>query len=149
MLHEKIKGDMKEAMKAKDATRLSVVRGLLSAFTNEAVAKGKRPDEMLTDDEVLAVLKRSANQRKDAASQYRDGGRPDLAENEESELVIIQAYLPEMMSRAEIEKIATAKIAELGADKSKMGQLIGSIIKETAGRADGGEVKKIVEDLLG
>ncbi|MEK7136578.1 MAG: GatB/YqeY domain-containing protein [Patescibacteria group bacterium] len=148
MLHEKIKSEMKEAMKAKEAVRLSVIRGLLSAFTNEAVAKGRKPDEMLTDDETLAVLKRASNQRKDATSQYRAGGREDLAINEEAELIIIQGYLPEQMSREEIKKIASTKIAELGADKSKIGQLTGAVMKETAGRADGGEVKSVLEELL-
>ncbi|OHA58457.1 MAG: hypothetical protein A2571_01615 [Candidatus Vogelbacteria bacterium RIFOXYD1_FULL_44_32] len=149
MLHEKIKSEMKDAMKAKDAVRLSVIRGLLSAFTNEAVAKGKKPDEFLTDDEALAVIKRASNQRKDASTQYRAGGREDLAVNEEAELVIIQTYLPAQMSTEDIKKIVAEKIAELGADKSKIGQLIGAIIKATGGQADGGEVKRIAEEMLG
>ena len=104
MLHKKIKSELKEAMMAKDAVRLSVVRGLLSSFTNEAVAKGKKPDEFLSDDEALAVVKRAANQRKDAASQYREGSRADLAASEEAELALIQTYLPAQLAREEIKK---------------------------------------------
>ncbi|MDQ5957782.1 MAG: uncharacterized protein QG665_107 [Patescibacteria group bacterium] len=148
MLHEKIKGELKEAMKAKDTVKLAVIRGLLSAFTNEAVTKGKKPDEMLADEETLAVLKRASNQRKDAAEQYRTGGREDLAAGEEAELAIIQGYLPEQMSTEEIKKIVAEKIAELGADKTKMGQIIGAVVKATGGRADGGEIKKAVEEAL-
>ena len=133
---------------AKDALRLSVIRGLITAFTNEVVAKGKKTDELLTDEETLVVIKRAANQRKDAAGQYRAGGREDLVANEEAELTLIQKYLPALMSKEDIKTIAAAKITELDADKSKMGQLIGAVMKATAGRADGAAVKAIVEELL-
>ncbi len=149
MLHQQIKDEIKEAMKAKDAVKLSVVRGLSSAFTNELVAKGKKPDEMLSDDEVLAVIKRASKQRKDSIEQFTAGGRADLAEGEIAELKIIESYLPAAMSREEVEKIAKAKIAELGADKSKIGMLVGAVIKESNGTADGNVVKEVLEQLLG
>src|SRR3989344_9616852 len=104
MLHQQIKDSIKEAMKAKDAVRLSVVRGLVSAFTNELVAKGKKPDEVLADDETLAVIKRASKQRQDSIDQFTAGGRADLAEKEQAELTIIKTYLPTQMSRGEIEK---------------------------------------------
>lgn len=149
MIHDQIKTDLKTAMKEKDATRLSVIRGILSALTNEAVAKGKKPDEILTDDEALAVIKRQAKQRKDSIEQFEAGGRPELAESEKQELIIIEGYLPEPMSRDEIEKIAEAKKAELGiTDPGKSGILVGAIMKETGGNADGQVVKEIVENLL-
>ncbi len=148
MLHQQIKDEIKEAMKAKDAVKLSVVRGLSSAFTNELVAKGKKPDEMLSDDEVLAVIKRASKQRKDSIEQFTAGGRADLAEGEMAELKIIESYLPAAMSREEVEKIAKAKIAELGADKSKIGMLVGAVIKESKGTADGNVVKEVLEQLL-
>ncbi|MBP9855995.1 MAG: GatB/YqeY domain-containing protein [Candidatus Pacebacteria bacterium] len=148
MLHQQIKDEIKEAMKAKDAVKLSVVRGLSSAFTNELVAKGKKPDEMLSDDEVLAVIKRASKQRKDSIEQFTAGGRADLAEGEIAELKIIESYLPAAMSREEVEKIAKAKIAEMGADKSKIGMLVGAVIKESNGTADGNVVKKVLEQLL-
>ena len=148
MLHQQIKDEIKEAMKAKDAVKLSVGRGLSSAFTNELVAKGKKPDEMLSDDEVLAVIKRASKQRKDSIEQFTAGGRADLAEGEMAELKIIESYLPAAMSREEVEKIAKAKIAELGADKSKIGMLVGAVIKESKGTADGNVVKEVLEQLL-
>lgn len=148
MLHQQIKDEIKEAMKRKDAVKLSVVRGLASAFTNELVAKGKKPDEMLSDDEALAVIKRAAKQRKDSIEQFKAGGREDLAASEEAELIIIESYLPAQMPREEVEKIARAKIAALGADKSKSGLLVGAVMKETKGTADGAVVKEVIEQLL-
>ena len=149
MLHQQIKDEIKEAMKAKDAVKLSVVRGLSSAFTNELVTKGKKPDEMLSDDEALAVIKRASKQRKDSIEQFTAGGRADLAESEMTELKIIESYLPAQMSREEIEKIAQAKIAELSADKSKIGILVGAVMKESQGTAEGSVVKEVLEKLLG
>ena len=148
-LQQNIKGQIKEAMKAKDEVRLAVVRGLAAAMTNELVAKGKKPTDELTDDEALAVIKRASKQRQDSIAQFTAGGREDLAANEEAELKIIEEYLPAQMPREEIEKIAKAKIAELGADKSKMGVLIGTVVKETNGAADGALVKEVVQELLG
>ena len=148
MLHQQIKDSIKEAMKAKDAVRLSVVRGLVSAFTNELVAKGKKPDEVLADDETLAVIKRASKQRQDSIDQFTAGGRADLAEKEQAELTIIKTYLPTQMSRGEIEKIAQVKIAELGANKSKIGILVGAVMKEAKGTADGSVVKEILEKIL-
>lgn len=148
MLHQQIKDEIKEAMKAKDAVKLAVVRGLVTAFTNELVAKGKKPDEMLTDEEALAVIKRASKQRQDSINQFREGGREDLVASEEAELKIIAAYLPAQMSREEIEKIAKAKITELNADKSKLGVLVGAVMKETKGAADGNLVKEVLESLL-
>lgn len=148
-LHEQIKNEIKDAMRAKEEVRLSVVRGLVAAFTNEAVAKKRKPDEMLTDEEVLVVIKREANKRKDSIEQFEKGGRTDLAEREKAELLILQKYLPEMMSQDEIRKVAEVKIKELGAvDKSKSGQLVGIIMKELKGKADGGDVKTVVDSLL-
>ena len=148
MLHEKIKGEIKEAMKAKDAVKLSVVRGLITAFTNELVTKGKKPDDFLTDDEALAVIKRASKQRKDSIEQFTAGGRADLAESEQAELKIIESYLPAQMPREEIEKIAKAKIAEFNGDKSKAGMIVGAVMKETKGTADGAVVKEVVDQLL-
>ena len=148
MIHQQIKDEIKEAMKAKDTVKLAVVRSLVTAFTNELVAKGKKPDEMLTDEEALAVIKRASKQRQDSINQFREGGREDLVASEEAELKIIAAYLPAQMSREEIEKIAKAKITELNADKSKLGVLVGAVMKETKGTADGNLVKEVLESLL-
>ncbi len=148
-LHEQIKAEVKPAMMAKDAVRLSVVRNMISTFTNELVATGKTPQDMLDDAGVLRVIKRLANQRKDSIEQFINGGRPELAESEKAELVILEKYLPTLMSREEIKKIALIKKETLGVtDKSKAGQLTGAIMKELAGKADGGDVKAVVDELL-
>lgn len=148
-LHESIKSSLKEALKAKEEVRLRTVRSMITAFTNEAVATGGTPQTMLTDDQVLAVIKRLAKQRKESIVQYEAANRPELAAPEKDELAVLEGYLPQMMSQDEIRPIAEAKKAELGIDdKSKMGMLMGSIIKELAGKADGGDVKAVVESLF-
>lgn len=148
-LHEQIKGEIKEAMKAKDAVRLSVVRNMISAFTNELVATGKTPQDTIEDAGALKVIKRLANQRKDSIEQFINGGRPELADSEKAELAVLEKYLPTLMSRDEIKKIALAKKEALVVtDKSKAGQLTGAIMKDLAGKADGGDVKAVVDELF-
>lgn len=148
-LHTKIKDELKTAMKAHDEVKLRTVRSMLTAFTNELVATGKKPQEMLDDAGVLTVVKRLAKQRKDSIEQFVAGGRQDLADIEKAELVVLESYLPKMMSQDEIRPLVEKKIAELGAvDKSKMGMLIGSLMKELQGKADGSDVKAVVEELL-
>lgn len=148
-LHEDIKGQLKEAMKAKEATRLSVIRGMLTAFTNELVATGKTPQDTLDDTQVLSVIKRLAKQRKDSIEQYEAAGRQELADTEKAELTVLETYLPTLMSQDEIRPIAEAKKTELEIeDKSKIGILIGAVMKELQGKADGGDVKTVVESLF-
>ncbi len=148
-LHSDIKGELKEAMKARDEVRLRTVRGMMTAFTNELVATGKKPQDELDDAGVLSVIKRLAKQRKESIVQFEAAGRNELAEPEKLELVVLDSYLPQMMSQEEIEPIAKAKLAELGVtDKSKIGVAIGAVMKELAGKADGGDVKAVVERLL-
>lgn len=150
MLHIQIREDIKNAMRAKEALRLEVLRGLLTAYTNELVATKRTPQDTLEDEGCIAVLKRAVKQRKDAIEQYEKGGRPELAQKEKDELVIIEAFLPKLMSREEIKKIAIAKKEELGViDKTGMGKFIGAVMKACGGNADGNDVKAIVEELLG
>lgn len=148
-LHEDIRNSLKEAMKAKDAVKLRTVRSILTAFTNELVATGKTPQDMIDDEQGLSVIKRLAKQRKDSITQYEAAGRTDLAEPEKEELVVLEGYLPTLMTQDEIRPIAEAKKNELGVtDKSKMGVLVGAIMKELGGKADGSDVKAVVEELL-
>lgn len=152
MIQDKINADMKAAMLAKDAVKLSVVRGFKAAFTNELVAKGRKPTDTLTDDEALAVIARAAKQRKDSIEQFTKGGRTDLADAEKAELAVIESYLPQMMSRDDIRPLAVAKKAELGiadGDKSAAGKLMSGLMKDLKGKADGADVKAVVESLLG
>lgn len=154
MLSQQIREDMKTAMKARDDLKRDALRGALAAFTNELVAKGKKPTEELTDPEVVTVLKRLGKQRKEAAEVYEKGDRAELAEKELHELKILESYLPQMVGREEIEKVARAKMAELGiTDQSGAGKLTGAVIKEfalrgQAGGADGTLVKEVVASLF-
>lgn len=150
MLHEELKASLKEALKNKEEVKLRTVRSVLTAFTNELVANNKTPQDLLEDEAAMNVIKRLAKQRKDSIEQYETAHRPELAATEKEELNVLESYLPQMMSQDEIRPIAEAKQAELGVeDKSKMGVLIGAVMKETAGKADGGDVKAVVEELLG
>lgn len=149
MLKDQIRADMVAAMKAKEDIKTQTLRGCLSAFTNELVAKGRKPIDELTEPEMVAVLKRLAKQRKDSIEQFTAGNRPDLAEKESAELKIIEAYLPQGAPREEIEKVARAKMAEMGIiDKSGMGKLTGAIMKEFGGTADGNDVREVLASLL-
>ena len=149
MLTQKIRSDMTAAMKAKDNLRVQTLRGALAAFTNELVAKGKKPTEELDDAGAVAVLKRLAKQRKEAAEQYEKGGRAELAEKESNELKIIEEYLPQSASREEVERVARTKKETLGiTDASGAGKLMGAVMKELGGNADGAIVKEVVESLF-
>src|ERR1035437_8057451 len=149
MLHEQIKNGIKEAMMAKDTVRLETMRGMSAAFTNELVAKGKKPNEMLADEEALAVITRLAKQRKDSIEQFRKGNREDLVKEEEAQLAILETYLPKLMDKSEVEKIAKLKKEELGiTDATKKGMLMSALMKDLKGKADGSVVKEVVDSLF-
>ena len=149
MTHGELKAGIKEAMKAKDTVRLGVLRGLVTAAMNESITKGKGPDGMLSDDEVMTIIMRAGKQRKDSIEQFEKGGRPELAEGEKAELVIIEAMLPAQMSREEIETAVKAKATELGvADKTGANKLMGVLMKDLKGKADGTVVKDVVSTLF-
>ncbi len=149
MLHEQIKNGIKEAMMAKDALRLKSYRAMSAAFTNELVAKGRKPQEMLTDDEAVAVIGKLAKQRKDSIEQFKKGNRDDLVKEEEAELGILETYLPKMMEKNEVLKFAQAKKEELGiADATKKGALMSALMKDLKGKADGTAVKEVVDSLF-
>ncbi len=139
---------MIEAMRAKDAVRLGVIRGLMTSFTNELVAKKKMPSDELGDEDVLNVISRAVKQRKDSIEQFEKGGRADLAESEKEELVILNAYLPAQMPREEVESYIKTKIAAENPEKEKKNQFMGSVMKELKGKTDGNTVKEVIDSLL-
>ena len=147
-LQTDIKVKMIEAMKAREAEKVTVLRGLMSAFTNELVAKRRKPDEELGDEEALEVIRRQVKQRKDSIEQFENGGRQDLADAEKAELTILETFLPAQMSREEVEKFVNEKLEALKPDPSSKGQFIGAVMKELKGRADGAVVKNVVDTLL-
>ncbi len=149
MLHQTVREGIKQAMLARDTMRLETLRSISAAFTNELVAKKRTPQEILSDEEGLAVIKRLGKQRRDSIEQFEKGGRSDLADKEKAELAILNSFLPQTISRREIQKIAEAKKIELGiTDKSKAGQLVGAVMKELKGQADGNNVKEVVDGLF-
>ena len=144
-----MKSQATRAMKDRDTIRLSVLRGLLAAFTNEAVSQKRKPDEELSDEDALAVITRGVKQRKDSIEQFKKGSRNDLAEIERAELAILETYLPIQMSRDEITVYVKSKQTELGIiDLAKKNQFMGAIMKELKGRADGTVVKEIIDAVL-
>lgn len=148
-LQQQIKTDMVTAMKAREALKVEVLRGLMAACTNELVALKKLPTEELLDENVLNVIRREVKKRKDSIEQFTKGNRPELAQKEDAERVILEVYLPAMMSQDDIRKIAEAKKAELGlTDKKEAGKFMGLLMKDLAGKADGTDVKVVIDSLF-
>jgi hypothetical protein len=151
MLHKTIKDGIIESLRAKDTLRLEVLRGINALCMNKIIAEGVAI-EFLSDDKVLALIKRSAKQRKDSIEQFDKGGRKDLADKERAELVILNSFLPTLMTREEIKIVAGQKIDALKSagtfDPKSGGKMTGMIMKELAGKADGADVKAVVEELL-
>ncbi|NTV22130.1 MAG: GatB/YqeY domain-containing protein [Candidatus Yonathbacteria bacterium] len=146
-LYLQLKEDLKDAMRAKEETRLTTIRSVISALTNELVAQKKRPTDAPDDDMVMTVLTRLAKQRKEAADQFRAGGRPELAENEDTERTILETYLPAQLSYDEIVATVEAKKSALGiVDKTDMNKLMGAVMFELKGRAGGADVRKAIEE---
>jgi uncharacterized protein YqeY len=145
-LKQKISDDTKEAMKAKDMTKVNVLRFLTSAVKNKEIEV--RPNA-LTDDDVISVIKKSAKQRQDSIEQFSNAGRNDLADQEKNELKIIETYLPQQMSAEDVQKIVLEAIKESGATSAKeMGAVMKLVIAKTQGTADNKLVSEIVRKQL-
>jgi uncharacterized protein YqeY len=144
-LKARITDDMKAAMRAKDSERLITVRGLLAAI------KQKEVDERVELDEagVIAIVDKLIKQRKDSISQFKAGGRPDLAEKEQAELLVLEPYLPQRMSAEEVGAAVQSIVAELGAKgPGDMGKVMGAVKTQLAGKADMGLVSAAVKQAL-
>jgi uncharacterized protein len=142
MLTERIESDFKEAMRSKDAARLSTLRMLKSAIQYYKIDKKR---EKLADADIAAVIKKQIKQRQDSIEGFEKGGRADLVDKEKAELALLKAYLPEELSQAQIEEIVKAVIAEVGATtKADMGKVMKAVQDRTAGRADNRLVSQIV-----
>lgn len=149
MLHEQIKSGIKEAMMAKDSVRLETYRNMLASFTNELVSKNRKPNEILTDEEAIIVITRLSKQRRDSIEQFTKGNREDLVKKERAELAILQTYLPKLLDKVEVKKIALAKKNELDiSDGTKKGMLMSALMKDLKGKADGAVVKEAVDSLF-
>ena len=147
-LKQRISDEMKAALLGGDRFRGNVLRSIKAAILNEEVAKQRR-EEGLDDAEVEVVLTREAKKRAESAALYRENDRAELAEAEEQEFEIIQEFLPEQLSEAEIQVIVERKITELGASDMKvMGHVIGAVKQEAGSAADGAIVARLVKEIL-
>lgn len=144
-LQTDIESAMRAAMKAGDAVRVSTLRLAMAAAHNRQIELGHE----LTDAEVIEVLDRQVKQRHESIELYRQGGRPELATAEEAELAILREFLPEPLTDAEIERLARDAVATTGASgPADMGRVMGVLVPQTKGRADGKAVSDLVRRLL-
>ena len=144
---EQLEDDMKQAMRDRDRPRLSAIRMMRSALQNAAIAKG--PNATIDDTEAADVLAREARQRKESIDEFRKAGREDGLEDQEAELAVVMAYLPERLSRDEIEAEARKIIDDIGArSMTDRGRVMGALMPVMKGRADGKDVSDVVQQLL-
>ena len=142
----KIAYDLKEAMKAKDKTRLGAIRMLLAAIQTEETEGTKHE---LTDDEVLKIIAREIKKRRESAEIYTQNGRQDLADTELAEVAVLEDYQPEQLSDEEVAKLIDEAVAETGATSMKeMGQVMKLATEKAAGRADGKRLSTAVGERL-
>jgi hypothetical protein len=149
-LREKLTEAMKDAMKAKDAKRLATVRMMLAALKDKDIAaRTETSRDLLGDDEILSLLAKMIKQREESAGVYLQGGRPELAENEKTEIAIIREFMPKQMDEAEAKAAIAAVIAETGATSVKdMGKVMGTLKERFAGQMDFGRASGQVKEAL-
>lgn len=143
-LVDRLQGDIKTAMKARDSRTLGVLRMLSADLKNEAIARRRA----LTDEEAVQVLMRAVKQRREAAEQFAHGGRQDLVDKETWEVGVVEAYLPTPLTEAELVALVDAAIAELPAG-ANLGQVMRVLMPRVQGRADGKRVNALVRARLG
>jgi len=147
-LSERIDSDLKDAMRAKDAARLGVLRMLKSALRYSAIEKAGA-ESQLDDVEAAQVIRKQVKQRQDSIEQFEKGGRPELAAKEKEELNLLNTYLPQGLSADELAKIVRETIAEVGAtSKAQMGAVMKAVQGKVAGRADGKTLSQEVQRQL-
>jgi uncharacterized protein YqeY len=145
-LLDRIQDDLKRSLKAKDGTRVSVLRFLLAGVKNREIEK----KESLSDDEILTEIASSAKRRRESIEAFKDGGRQDLVDKEEAELAILAEYLPEQISAEEVRKIAEEIIEAVEARSSAdIGKVMKEIMPRVRGKTDGKIVNQIVKEILG
>ncbi|MDO1582381.1 GatB/YqeY domain-containing protein [Rhizobium oryzicola] len=149
MIREQLTAAMKEAMKAKDARRLSTVRLVQSAIKERDIAQRGAGKDEASDDDILQIMQKMIKQREESAKIYEEGGRAELAQQEREEIEVIRSFMPEQLSDEKIEEICRAVIAEVGAQGMKdMGKCIAVLRERYAGQMDFAKASAIVKDLL-
>ena len=145
-LLEQIDADLKTAMKARDAEKVSVLRMLKAAVSNQAIGQGK---SSLEDGGIHEVIRKTIKQHQESIEAFTKGGRPELAAKEEHEAAILKAYLPPAMDEAELKALIQATIKELGVSgPSALGQVMKAVLPKVKSRADGKQVSQLVGQLL-
>lgn len=145
-VREQLRSDLRDAMRAKDVPRRTTIRMLEAAIKNAEIEKRGRE---LAENDILAILQRQVKQRRESIEQFEQGGREDLADKERVEIAIIEAYLPQQMSREDVEDRARAVIEQTGASgPGDRGKVMGMLMKELRGQADGSLVNAVVSELL-
>jgi uncharacterized protein YqeY len=148
-LFQRVDSDLKDAMRARDAVRLGVLRMLKSALKYGAIEKSGA-DAELNDADAAQVIRKQVKQRQDSIESFEKGGRPELAEKEKAELAILNSYLPQQLSSDELAKVVRDTIAEVGAtSKAQMGAVMKALQPKIAGRADGKTLSAEVQKQLG
>lgn len=147
---DRLKEDLKAAMRAKDKVRLRTLRSLRSALKNKEIDQRQEGAEtVLSEQDQLAVLRKQANQRKDSIEQYEEAGREDLVQKEREELAVLEEYMPEQMSDDELRNRLQAIVDDVGASSmGDMGPVMGRAMSELRGRVDGSRVQEMVQQLL-
>ena len=144
-LEQRLRDELKQALKAGDKTRLSTIRLMLTGIRNAEIARGASLD----DSGILDVISKGAKQRRESIDAFRKGNRPDLVAREEAELAILLEYLPQQMSREEIIASARQTIAEMGAKgPGDRGKVMSKLMAQLKGKAEGKEVSAVVSELL-
>ena len=147
-LPQRVDSDLKEGMRAHDAAKVSVLRMLKSGFKYAAIEKSGAEAEF-SDADAIQVIRKQVKQRQDSIESFEEGGRPELAEKEKKELSILQEYLPQAMSAAELAQVVREAIAEVGAiSKAQMGVVMKALQSKVAGRADGKTLSAEVQKQL-
>ena len=145
---EQVDHDLKEAMKAREADRLSVLRMLKAAIKNAAIEKGGQAG-VLDDTEATAVVRKQVKQRQDSIAAFEKGNRPELAAKEQAEIVTLEKYLPQALGPEELGRLVDEAIAEVGATgKAQMGAVMKALGPKVAGRADGKTLSQAVQQRL-
>ena len=144
-LLETIRKDMIEASKKGDVDSTNILKLAIASIKNEEIAKGDK----LSDEEILKVLRKEESKIKDSITEFTKMGRKDLIERESRQLKVISSYLPKLMGREEIEKVVSKAVADTHAEGLKsMGAVMGIVMKELNGKADGSVVKEVVQEFL-
>lgn len=145
-LQDRIESAMRDSMRARDERRTQTLRMAMSAAHNRQIEVG-RP---LTDEDYVEILGKQVKQRRESIEAFRSGGREAMAENEEAEAAILAEFLPEPMTEADLEAVVRAAITETGATSpADLGKVMGKVVPQTRGRADGKAVSDLVRRLLG